>query len=74
MTAPTRLLKKALVFLAYQSTLLEESRRCGFRSENSFSRTQTKKRQGANFKRYCRAMGREDVRVIYLKKNNYVVK
>ena len=27
-----------------------------------------------DFKRCCRARGREGVRVIYLKKNNYVVK
>ena len=66
--------KKLYLFLAYQSALLEESRRCGFQSENSFSRTQTKKVKFQDFKRYCRARGREDVKVIYLKKNNYVVK
>lgn len=45
-----------------------------FRVRTRSQELKQKKVKLQDFKRYCRARGREDVRVIYLKKNNYVVK
>ena len=45
-----------------------------FRVRTRSQELKQKKVKLHDFKRYCRARGREDVRVIYLKKNNYVVK